>query len=314
MPKVYVVSPSTSSPSGGIMKLYELVDILNANHIESYIVHKDVKNRIDWYENSTPIIAIDSINIKKEDIVVIPEVIIEGIFDFFPENKKIIFCQNSFHAIKMFYGKPERLKDFYLHKNVIQVIVVSDHDFDLFQWVFPGIKLNKMIIGINEDLFFFEPAKKMQIAIMPRKLPSDFNFLTNLLKLKGDLTGFDVKIIEDVSYIACSKILRESAIFLSLSYREGFGLPPAEAMACGCVVIGYHGQGGKEFFKEDFSYSVDQWDMMHYAKCVSTAVRQFKFNPEKTIEAGKKASQFILEKYSRINQEKSILQIIKPLL
>jgi hypothetical protein len=29
---------------------------------------------------------------------------------------------------------------------------------------------------------------------------------------------------------------------------RGFRFPPAEAMLCGCVVVGYHGKGGQEYF------------------------------------------------------------------
>ena len=50
------------------------------------------------------------------------------------------------------------------------------------------------------------------------------------------------------SEAAVADILRESQVFLSFGHPEGFGLPPAEALACGCLVIGYHGGGGREYF------------------------------------------------------------------
>lgn len=37
-------------------------------------------------------------------------------------------------------------------------------------------------------------------------------------------------------------------------------------MAMGCVVIGYHGQGAKEYFKEEFSYRVEQGDVIDICK------------------------------------------------
>jgi glycosyltransferase involved in cell wall biosynthesis len=42
--------------------------------------------------------------------------------------------------------------------------------------------------------------------------------------------------------------LKESLLFLSFVNGEGLGLLAVEAMSCGCVVVGYDGMGGKEFF------------------------------------------------------------------
>lgn len=40
-----------------------------------------------------------------------------------------------------------------------------------------------------------------------------------------------------------------SRIFLSFSDLEGLGLPPIEAALCGNYVIGYHGGGGREYWR-----------------------------------------------------------------
>ena len=36
---------------------------------------------------------------------------------------------------------------------------------------------------------------------------------------------------------------------LAFGHPEGFGLPLAEAAACGCALIGYTGLGGREIFE-----------------------------------------------------------------
>jgi glycosyltransferase involved in cell wall biosynthesis len=314
IPTVYVICPALNAPSGGIMKLYEFVDTLNAHNVNSFIVYADSNFKNNWFDNVTKTTTFQSICIKQDDILVIPEVIGEEILQYFPTVRKIIFCQNSFFALKMFYGKPDRAKKFYLHRDIIQVIVVSDHDYDLFEWIFPGIKLSRFICGISEKLFYFTPHKQMQIAVMPRKLPSDYHFLENLLRVKADLADIPIKTIENIPHAECAAILRESAIFISFSHREGFGLPPAEAMACGCMVIGYHGQGGKEYFTEDTAIHIEPWDMLNYAKAVSNIIQEFTTNKMQFIEQRKKSSEFILGKYSIKNQEQSILQIIAPLI
>jgi glycosyltransferase involved in cell wall biosynthesis len=56
-------------------------------------------------------------------------------------------------------------------------------------------------------------------------------------------------------------------VFLALSRLEGFGLTPLEAMAAGCVVVGFTGIGGREYAtagngfwvgEDDFPVCIDQ--------------------------------------------------------
>lgn len=46
-------------------------------------------------------------------------------------------------------------------------------------------------------------------------------------------------------------LFNEHSIFISSSYSEGYGLPPAEAMACGCVVITTDSGGVNDFAKNN---------------------------------------------------------------
>ena len=54
--------------------------------------------------------------------------------------------------------------------------------------------------------------------------------------------------------------LSSSALFLSFGHPEGFGLPVAEALACGTAVIGYSGLGGRELFNIGKCFGVC-WDV-----------------------------------------------------
>ena len=44
--------------------------------------------------------------------------------------------------------------------------------------------------------------------------------------------------------------MSKSKIFLSFSMMEGLGLPPIEAAIAGNKVIGYSGEGGKEYWEK----------------------------------------------------------------
>jgi len=313
MPIVYVICPDLATPYGGVMKLYELVDTLNANHIESFIIHDDKNFKVTWFHHSTRITDFKSIQVEKDDLLIFPENYGRIILHFYPGVKKIIFNQNTFYALLPFEDL-EYAKKVYLHPDIVQIIVVSDHDFNFMKSLFPMAKLSRITLGINEKLFYYNTQKKKQIAVIPRKATEDYNLLSQLLALREDLGEYTIKIIDQVSIEQCAEILRESEIFLSFSYKESFGLPPAEAMACGCIVIGYHGQGGKEFFKEGLTYAIEPADILTYANCIKNVIEQFNDHPIGIKETGRKASQFILKKYSLAEQERSILATIKPFL
>ena len=306
-----MLCPDLIAPFGGVMKLYGLVDTLNANGIESFIVHDDKTLQINWFDHSTRVTDFKSVEVKEDDLLIYPEVYGDKILNDYPGIKKIIFNQNSFYTLIPFNWNIDLAKKVYSHRDLVQVMVVSQNDFDFMHWLFPTVDLYKITLGIDPFLFHCTTDKKKQIAVMPRKLVEDYNLLIQLLLLKGALEEYTIKIIDHVSLEECAKILRESEIFISFSNQESFGLPPAEAMACGCVVIGYHGQGGKEYFKEDLTFPIEQSDIVSYAKCIEKVIQQFRTDPLKMKQLAKSGSEFILEKYSLINQEKSILEVIR---
>lgn len=308
---VYVLGTANPTPSGGVMRLYQFVDTLNANNIESYIIYNTI-HHLEWFINSTPITDFKSVNITKDDLLIFPEVMADNVLTLYPGVRKIIFNQNSFKTFKPFYrGDLNDVRRVYFHKDVVQTIVASDYDVNVLNRLFPGIRLSRFHYGIDEQLFHFHPAKKKIIALMPRKEKQDAIIVECLLRTINKLNGFEIKLIDMMTHVECARILREAAIFLSFSHQESFGLPPAEAMACGCIVIGYHGQGGKEFFRKDLNYGIEQSNLIEYAEQVNYVIEQYNTNYENTIQVGKRASEYILKKYTMAKQEESILEIIR---
>jgi glycosyltransferase involved in cell wall biosynthesis len=101
---------------------------------------------------------------------------------------------------------------------------------------------------------------------MPRKLRDDVEQVINILKIRNNIKGWSFVEIDNMSESEVARILKESTVFLSFNHREGFGLPPVEAMACGCVVVGYEGGAGKEYFLDDFSFSVEEGNIIDFVK------------------------------------------------
>ena len=62
--------------------------------------------------------------------------------------------------------------------------------------------------------------------------------------------------IEYVEHPAPDKLLalyNSCAVFLHTSWSEGWGLPPAEAMACGCALVAAANQGVQDFAEHEIT-------------------------------------------------------------
>lgn len=87
---------------------------------------------------------------------------------------------------------------------------------------------------------------------LPNELKSQIKKVT--LISHDDLSGFEttgMDIIKPTCDEDIARIYQHSDIFISTSWWEGFGLPPLEAMACGCAVITSKSGGVNEFAKDN---------------------------------------------------------------
>ena len=91
--------------------------------------------------------------------------------------------------------------------------------------------------------------------------------------------------------------LQEALLFLSCGHPEGFGLPLAEAIACGCLVVGYHGLAGRDFATPHMEV-VEFGDLLGLLKGVERELDRFDAAPEAVIHERIAASEAILQTYS----------------
>ena len=83
---------------------------------------------------------------------------------------------------------------------------------------------------------------------MPRKNKRDSEIICSLLNSQDWFKGWELLPISGLSQIEVSSVFKESVGFISTGHPEGFGLPLAEAAACGCNLFGYDGIAGSEIF------------------------------------------------------------------
>ena len=149
---------------------------------------------------------------------------------------------------------------------------------------------------------------------MPRKLSQDVTQILEILKMREALKNWNFVSIDNKTEQEVAQIMKESVFFLSFNHREGFGLPPVEAMACGCYVIGYHGEAGREYLNPEFSTTIEYGNIIAYAQKVEEMVMAFEQAPQSVLDKGRKASEFALNEYSMERQEQDIIHTWKQIL
>lgn len=296
-PTVYYLAPAEKKPSGGIKVIYRHVDLLNEHGIPAAVLHEPEGFRCDWFRNQTRIVSVRNLLFHADDILVLPECYGPGLHLLAPEVRKVIFNQGPHHTFDRISLRETAPGAPYQQLNNIHGILTVSHDgADLLRLAFPGSHIAVVRNVIDKDIFRLgtEPSGH-RIGYVPSRRSDELHQLLHLVRALGMGTANDWELvpIQGRSEQEVASILRTCTIFLSLSDRDGFGLPPAEAMACGSYVVGYPGGGGKEFF--DSAYCSPAHDTTEVLRSLADAMRL----PDATRqELGAKASARILGHYT----------------
>ena len=337
--EIYFICPNTRHPSGGIKQMYQMVDHLNELGYQAYIVRSNSRKSIKWFKYNTKIkyypylfFLIKYLCVKrksrssfvfkwlnffrinrqlpsKDSIIVFPEIYGENINSILPNNY-VIFNQNCFLTFNLFNIHNEA--DVYDSDRMLAGITVSKNSLQYLQYTFPQTPFYRIRLGLP-SIFKSGNVKKKQITYMPRKLASDSNQVLNILRERDVLKGWEIIAIDNLSQEDVASKLCDSAIFLSFNHQEGFGLPPVEAMASGCYIIGYAGFGGKEYLDSSYSSPILDGDIIAYAKEVERVVNVFNVNPETIIDLGRRAAAFVKNEYSVENEKLDTAHIWKEI-
>nr|WP_227754596.1 glycosyltransferase [Stagnihabitans tardus] len=113
--------------------------------------------------------------------------------------------------------------------------------------------------------------------------------MTRLIQAHPALADIPLVPIDGVSEEEAQRLIRESLFFLAFSEKEGFGLPPAEAMATGSLVIGYTGVGGAEYFTSETGFPIADGDAIAFLETLVEVVQLWRSAPA-SLEAKREAA------------------------
>lgn len=314
-PTAWFICPDFERPSGGIRKLYRSVDILNDAGLQAAIVRERAGLSFTWFEHQTRIVCSSRVVVSQRDVIVVPEIYGGSIRDLPRGVRQVIFNQGAYLMLDSFAREPGATAPYIDNPDLAAVLVVSKDSAAVVKYAFPGIPVHRVRQGLNQTLHHPPTGGKLRrIAYMPRRRAHEAACVLELLKLRGVLHDWEVIAIDQRTEAEVADLLRTAQIFLSFSRLEGFGLPALEALACGCLVIGYHGFGGREFFRPPFAVAIEDGDVVAFAQAVESVIGLIDSEPMNMTAAGAAGASFVQEQYSLEAEREDLLDVFVPLL
>lgn len=310
---IYVIAADSDKPMGGVMQQYRLAEaLIQAGH-RAAVLHSRRGFRCTWFEHQVPVVYEQDAAIGADDLLVVPDEIASHFVDTAP-CPYVVFNQNPYLLLEsMNYDyEVRRAARAMRARRMLGVIVVSESSLDFMRYAFPDVPAARIRYCIDGSLV--RPrAKTIAVSYMPRKSGDRLRLVLQLLELRGAIAPGEAVAIEGVRHRDVRRLLGMTRVFLSGSEMEGFGLPVAEALASGAVVVGYDGEGGRELFRDPFAIRVDGGAVLSFADRAERVIRTVREEPATYRRWARLGREFVLERYSRTREVASVKQAFAEL-
>lgn len=308
LPSVYFLTPDHDRPAGGVQVMYRHVDALNAAGIPAAVLHQRPGFRCTWFENDTQVTDVRHTRVCPEDLLVVPEIDADLLPSLPPALAHVVLDQSG-HLT--WSRRTESLDRHYRCAPALRgVVTVSEHCVDLLSYAFPRLPVARVHDGV--DTARFHPPERpagRRIAYLPRRGRDDAVQVLAMLRVRGALEGWEVVALDGLPQARLAEELRRTTVFLTFPYQEGFGLPAAEAMACGCYVVGFHGYGGREYLLPGFSSPIETGDTLTMARTVEAVLRREREEPGWCARRGRLAAEHVRSTYSLEREQREVQEI-----
>ena len=163
---------------------------------------------------------------------------------------------------------------------------------------------------IDSNKFIPDLQKGNIITYMPRKLPRHSRLVIFFLEQHLP-EHWKIIPINNMTEKEVIETLQKSKIFLSFSELEGWGLPPIEAGLTGNKVIGYTGEGGKEYWQPPIFSEIMMGDIKSFVKEIISEIIKFDTNTGYNID--KTAINKLSDLYSKKHENNDLLKLSKKI-
>lgn len=314
--------PDVNKPIGGVKQIHRLAEALTLSGRQSTLIQDSSSFHPDWFSSDVRTVSFanwlnQSASLERNrDIIIIPETFLHLFSIYAPGLQKIVFNQNgsySFGVPGQTFPSPSDVLRLYSHSDLLHVLCVSEYDHNLLIGGF-GLsekRVSRIVNSIETTIFSPLGPKRRQIAFMPRKNTDDSAVVTAMLSRFSWFDGWELVPITGCTQAQVARIMQSSLLFLSFGHPEGFGLPMAEALACGCGLLGYSGLGGRELvelaFEHDVGLEVQYGDWYGFVKGVKSFIDSFNKQPKLVMDSLLKCSTSVRHRYAPASMQSSVL-------
>ncbi len=276
---IVFLSPSLNKPSGGVKVIYNQAALINSQQgqLTSSILHPlNPDFNCTWFKHNAPFkrnLEFD----PQSDFVMIPE------FWAIPHARLLynigvqygIYVQNGYEIL---HNAGEELEAAY--RNAALILAISDDTAECIKLGYPDCasKVHRVHYSVNPDKFNANSNKENIICYMPRKLQKHSQMVTHFLN-KRIPAHWRIESIDWLDEDGVAAVLGKSKIFLSFSVFEGCPLPPVEAALSGCQVVGYTGEGAKEYWDTEIFTEIYTGDLRAFVSAVLNKIDEIENAP-----------------------------------
>ena len=309
MRRIIFINPfARSEITGGIKVVYRHAELLTQSGLDACVWQPEGKPA--WFESTACILNEPRISPSANDILVFPETLNGLLAELVQADlpaKKVLYCQNHHYALFNSIP-PERMAGL-----GFAAIACQSHVARNFLERVLHLKDVKIVPCVIDTDLFRPRQKRMQIAFVPRKLPRESAAIHRIFQLKYPALASTAWLpIENRPERDTAEIFGHSAIVLSLPFLESLGLVPLEAMACGALVAGFDGYGGREYATPENGIWLPPDHLEEAADALALLIQKFTRNDPEIVRM-RDAGFATTKRYSKDNARSALLEFYGPL-
>lgn len=248
--------PPVRQAAGGVTVLRRMAAFLAAAGHEAFLVPREMQGEgFGWAPSESfseaPIVPWGQLALAPGDLWVVPEGWVNALTPGLNAGARcLVYVQNWAYLLSaMPAGVGWR-------KLPVEFLAVSD-PVARFVAATTGREAPILRPGIDTDLFRApqhkpDAATGVRIAWMPRKNKALAKQIRETFEALDEPLAARCQWVEIAGMTAqgVAEALGSAHIFLATGFPEGCPLPPLEAMACGCLPVGYMGFGGADYMRQ----------------------------------------------------------------